>query len=307
VPIGEDGRNPFNAPLKRMKWANLYGNIQYVPEHLKAVLDIIKFRGGIEKLKLYGLAELIVAGHIVSATNSVSKPLLPLLRMYERYITDVRAWAISPPRGLVQVLASGFWHLQDHGLTDAILRVFEAMGSTTMAIDHYLQGEPDGLTEGTIARTRLATQQSLLLLPPDIELNITPVSRPCLYEGCRLTGVIFGAVVMCSIPNTYNLFKNLTQRLRSSLEDCGLEDLESMSFEVQNVILWMLVLGGIAAFDNAERPWFVLQIARIVKLSDLNWDDVEEILGTFLWFESACGTGGQLLWSEVIKHVDLKV
>jgi hypothetical protein len=52
-------RNPFNSPLKSAQWLNIYGNITYVPEHMQAVLDIIKLRGGLEKLELHGLAETI--------------------------------------------------------------------------------------------------------------------------------------------------------------------------------------------------------------------------------------------------------
>ena len=55
------GRNPFNSPLKKVQWLNVYGNITYVPEHMKAVMELLSIRGGIEKLELHGLAECIVA------------------------------------------------------------------------------------------------------------------------------------------------------------------------------------------------------------------------------------------------------
>lgn len=51
--------SPFNSPLQSAQWLNIYGNIRYVPEHMQAVLDIIKMRGGLEKLELHGLAETI--------------------------------------------------------------------------------------------------------------------------------------------------------------------------------------------------------------------------------------------------------
>jgi hypothetical protein len=51
--------NPFNSPLKKAQWLNVYGSISYVPEHMKAVMELCTIRGGIENLELYGLAELI--------------------------------------------------------------------------------------------------------------------------------------------------------------------------------------------------------------------------------------------------------
>lgn len=56
----EEKRKPFNSPLKTTQWLNVYGNIEYVPEHMKAVMDLVNLRGGIEEIKLRGLAETIV-------------------------------------------------------------------------------------------------------------------------------------------------------------------------------------------------------------------------------------------------------
>lgn len=51
----------FDSPLRKMQWLNVYGNIRNVQEHLKAVMNLINLRGGIESLELYGLAELLIA------------------------------------------------------------------------------------------------------------------------------------------------------------------------------------------------------------------------------------------------------
>ena len=60
LKVTEEKRKPFNSPLKRVQWLNVYGNIAYVPEHRKAVLDLLNIRGGLEALRLPGLAETIV-------------------------------------------------------------------------------------------------------------------------------------------------------------------------------------------------------------------------------------------------------
>ena len=57
----------------------------------------------------------------------------------------------------------------------------------------------------------------------------------------------------------------------------------------------MLILGGIAALDEAERPWFFSQLVKLVKALEINWNSVERILESFLWLESACSPGGKLL------------
>lgn len=52
--------SPFVSPLKSMQWLNVYGNIRNVHEHLKAVMDLVTLRGGVESLGLYGLAEVLI-------------------------------------------------------------------------------------------------------------------------------------------------------------------------------------------------------------------------------------------------------
>ena len=58
--VAEEKRKPFSSPLKTIQWLNVYGNIEYVPEHMKAVLDLVTLRGGIENIEMRGLAETIV-------------------------------------------------------------------------------------------------------------------------------------------------------------------------------------------------------------------------------------------------------
>lgn len=251
--------------------------------------------------------ELVTAfrGDIVFSMNSASNPIFPPLRSHETYITAVRAWATSSSRKFVQKLGSKFWNLQDHGLTDDMLQVFDAVGSLTIAIDHYLKGKPDAPTVGVIARTRTAIQKRLLLLPSDDELNIIPLLCPYLYEACRLTGLIYGIAVVFPIPKPYDMLRTLSRCLKVSIEKfeiCG-----SKSLEVQHVFLWMLMLGGIAALDKVERLWFVSQLVRLVGILRIDWDSAEEILESFLWLDSACGSGGRLLWAEVVESMDSTV
>ena len=52
-------RNPFNSPLQSLGWLNVYGNFKFVPQHTKAVADIVTMRGGLETIELHGLADII--------------------------------------------------------------------------------------------------------------------------------------------------------------------------------------------------------------------------------------------------------
>jgi len=137
-----------------------------------------------------------------------------------------------------------------------MLEVLDCMEAITIAIDYYLQGTPGGLTLGQIVRTRTGIQKRLLVLPTAKELNIntTVSSCPNIYECCRLTAMIFSIAVIYPIPNTYDVLQTLIRQLTTSLEVMGIE---SHNVDYSGVLLWILVLGGIAALGKPERSWFV--------------------------------------------------
>jgi ATP phosphoribosyltransferase len=64
INITEEKKKPFDSPLKRSEWlkvTSVYGNCTSVPEHKKALFQLITMRGGLEALKLPGLAENIIS------------------------------------------------------------------------------------------------------------------------------------------------------------------------------------------------------------------------------------------------------
>jgi hypothetical protein len=242
---------------------------------------------------------IIVSGDIISSTNSLAKPRFPPLRIHTASILSLKAWATSPPRPAIQTQASSFQSMKEYGITESMLQVLDLIGAFTLVVDCHLQGKPFGLKLGAIGRTRTAVQQRLLLLPTAEELSM-PWSlskpKPNIYECCRLTALIYSIAVVFPVPNSHSVLQELGRRF---MIEIGVLDIKTFGIELGGVLLWMLVLGGIAALDTPERHWFASQLAWIVRRLDIDdWEGVEDILGSFLWLDSACSQGGRLLWSE---------
>lgn len=66
LKVTMEKRRPFDSPLRRAQWINVYGHIKYLPEHINAVIDILNLRGGLETLQMPGLAEIIVGSALHS-------------------------------------------------------------------------------------------------------------------------------------------------------------------------------------------------------------------------------------------------
>jgi hypothetical protein len=199
-------------------------------------------------------------GDIASAMNTFSIPVLPPLRSHENYIAAVKVWASTlcrtPP---APELASAFWELRDHGITDAMLQVLDAMGALTLVFNHCLQGKPKpaGLTLGKLYKARTAIGKRLLLLPSNRELTISSGSSPNIYECYRLTGLIYGVAVVFQEPilKTYDILHTYVVRLKSAIERSDLKSSGVKIGSLSRVFLWILVLGGSAALDKPERRW----------------------------------------------------
>ncbi|PMD58679.1 uncharacterized protein K444DRAFT_630383 [Hyaloscypha bicolor E] len=60
LKVTEEKRRPFNFPLRKAQWLNIYGHIKSIFERRKAVLDLPNLRGGLETFQIPGLAKTVV-------------------------------------------------------------------------------------------------------------------------------------------------------------------------------------------------------------------------------------------------------
>lgn len=52
-------QSPFNSPLTSIQWLDVYGSISHIKAHVLAMRSLIDKRGGLEKIELQGLAEVV--------------------------------------------------------------------------------------------------------------------------------------------------------------------------------------------------------------------------------------------------------
>jgi hypothetical protein len=52
-------RSPFNSPLTSAQWLDVYGSITHIPAHTIAMRSLVSRRGGLERIELEGLAEVL--------------------------------------------------------------------------------------------------------------------------------------------------------------------------------------------------------------------------------------------------------
>lgn len=191
----------------------------------------------------------------------------------------------------------GFGRLQDIGVTWQMAEALQAGYTYVNIVKACLGGSYD---ESLLADQRNCTQYTLLSLPPSTDLP-TYTSHPTestTYEACRLATLVFSVGVIFPIPTPNTPLPRLSQQLHSVLQQPTSTGLWT-SPNARIPLIWILILGGIAATNTPQRPFFVSALAETAHRSGLSsWQDVKRILEMMLWYDLACDEAGELLWLE---------
>jgi hypothetical protein len=223
----------------------------------------------------------------------MSKPYFPQLNISTETYTSHHITMLDFP----SPLRHGFLELEPSNITDDALDVLRAMCALTIDIESYCQGAPATSDLAALIDRRNKTQHKLLSLPTYEELSPCQVSSPCFYESIRLTSLIYSLAVIFPLPPNRSTHQKLAILLKSFLAQ---PTVEIYWKEFPSLLLWCLILGGIAASSTECRNWYVLNIMALsAELRLYAWQDVANKMRRYLWLESACDVGGRELWMEV--------
>jgi hypothetical protein len=196
-------------------------------------------------------------------------------------------------------LKDGFGRLRAIGFTEELAEVFQAMNTYTSVLEAYHEGlilEPNMCK---IIDQRNLIQYRLMSLPSAVQLGDIAISRNSVYEVCRIAGIIFSVGVIFPLPGQSSPLPSLAKQLKQELENSHF-NLFQHSPDTVDVLIWILVLGGIAATGPAERIWFTQAISKYIGYAHLlQWVDLKRTLKKMLWLDTACDDAGQQLWEEV--------
>jgi hypothetical protein len=183
------------------------------------------------------------------------------------------------------------------GINNDAANVFQSMVDLTLVIDSHCRGINPITDFKVFIEKRNAIQHSLMSLPTGDELEDGEISSVCLYESIRHTAIIYSVAVTFPLPPVSGIFRKLAGSLKDILEKSKLDPCWLLC---PKTLLWMLILGGIAASETTDRAWYVQNLAALsIALNLTEWKDVAEEAENYLWLESACDAGGSSLWNEV--------
>ncbi|KIW65866.1 hypothetical protein PV04_08083 [Phialophora macrospora] len=302
-----------------------YASMEYEWQHWRALIEVVKMKGGLHTIEIPGLAFAIASFDIHTSMMFQTMPSFPLFLPSSLV---VGSWSTSQPSSPASqkssTLTSGFNFLPDLDLPEAIdlLNVLCGVRDITIAFDSFQHGEPEAPPIKIIIFARNLNQHELLTLPDlseelyseDLWHGSTPATKYqalALYEMCRLCTFVFQMTVL--LPNLHdNIDVTIpyAQRIRRCLQMATTKLSLHKDPKYHDVLLWAIIMTAWLVKGTNLYDWFVdflvdhVSAGRICRMaadpSGVSlWPRVEKILATFLWLESECLAPCATIWEEV--------
>lgn len=238
------------------------------------------------------------------ATQALTKPLHPFIAINTALIPSLRT---TPPLDHpLHDLGQAFTLLP--AFVDAIgfklLVVLRWVIQHTLAIDDYVHRRPNAPMTIQMSQQRSFVQHGLMLLTPTPTRSGHEMENP-LHRLCWLATVVFSLLVTYPIPPAAAPFHRLASDIRFWLSQPQSRDLY---VQVPTFVLWVMVMGAVAAIGSDQRHWYLRALAHMSKaMGVMDWLALRDILTTFLWYGETNDVDGLNLWQDVNRLRQLTV
>ncbi|KAL5334867.1 hypothetical protein BJX70DRAFT_344427 [Aspergillus crustosus] len=294
---------PFTAPMQRLQWLDVYGSLRTNMVHIGGLVQMVNLRGGIDKIQLPGLASVISFSDLVTSTTYLFHPVFPWIPL-EPLRKDMTMQELL---GYADIGIDHYYtHFQHLGLPRILAEIICAMNTYTGLVDGCLEGQMS-YDPCLLADRRNVIHYNLVCLPKvttEPEPNNTfyaPQPHDIRYETFRLACIVYSVGVILPLPAQSTPLTKIAELLHNTLRISNHPSIWGSS-HAQVALLWILTLGGIAAYNTPHRPWYADMLSRVVKHNEItSYDELKRCLAMIAWYPIACDKPGTDLWAEVEK------
>lgn len=184
---------------------------------------------------------------------------------------------------------------------EGLVKIFQQMRQLSGFVSASNISNKKALIASFSERVFILERQLLLLSVSDDPLT-TSAMESFINGACRNAAFIYIYVALREVPLGGHLYSTFVGRLRSALDGTGFMLVWSNTHPT--MLLWVLVIGGMAAIGRPERSWFVSQlvgVCMILKLQSLQ--GMKRILRDITWVEGLYDGLMKTLWTEIESHL----
>ncbi|EXJ70310.1 uncharacterized protein A1O5_06378 [Cladophialophora psammophila CBS 110553] len=302
----EPPRSPSQGPLNAMQGLDIYaGRLDPVNIHVLGLARMLSMRGGIDEIKVPGLAAMLSYGDLILASRSLQKPTLlfvPIGESPEHTLTTVKR--TGHPLGQ---LGSGFQTLHDllpSDFAQELYFVLLHLSTYLLAVDDYIMGRPQAQSLGILADQRNFVQHSLMSMFSSPGDSTSQHQMYSLQQATWGAGVVYSLVAVFPVPHARAPFAKLAAWIKEHLVSTSSSHNGKKWQKGAPLMLWITFMGALASTadeaSEAEKTWYISVLERLVhRMQILSWQSLKDQLLHFLWFPSTSDIDGQQLWREI--------
>ncbi|KAI1626430.1 hypothetical protein EDD37DRAFT_346759 [Exophiala viscosa] len=269
------------------------GNQKEIFDHVSGLQKLIAWRGGYHDIPPHAV-ELILSTSYMCAAMTRSLPTPPptssLARLPQNLLDEIKRSLKED----TQQMGAGILNPEvDNILYWKISQAFRDMTDVVQYREYYHEKQLQPLERELEYINAKSYQFRYAVLSAPFEPR-PPTSDK--EEACRLALLIFCFCnYQVSQPDSA-LNRTLTTQLKTALQASDLRGLWQPHHEL---LTWVLLLGAFLSAGQRERPWFVLNLARVSGVLGLkDWSDVRSVLLKYFYLDRIYARGMQASWDE---------
>ncbi|KAF2167784.1 hypothetical protein M409DRAFT_21934 [Zasmidium cellare ATCC 36951] len=267
-----------------------FGTVGVEESHGRALEWVLGRVGGLERvgMLLPGLRTGLASCDILSASAHGTHPRFPSI--WEPSIPSILL-PLQPP---ANEPTNAFTNSIPNNLPLPLSKTLTSLRHLTHALSRPTT------PPSTLITARNALQHRLLSLPSWSHLKTlgeTEGSFLATYETCRLTAILFSNAVFFPIDRAVAWRVKLLRLLREVLDRANLGGWKGTGG--WRLAVWSLVIANLTACGTGLEEYFLRALRRTLRVKGvdvLEWDDLQELLEGYLWCESVCNPGLEILW-----------
>ena len=267
---------------------------KFAQTHATGLKILVDLRGGLDKMASPDLAALVQLADLIDASRNSTVPMFAFHSFFGD--PEDRHYSATHAQMMLSRLKTGFSNtmplLPD---TKVLKAAVDAAAEATVALDHYHRMGPSQTVFADLIDLRNQAQDLVLRVPKMADALTTThkhrafnPTEALVQENVRLALLVYNNLVLYPLHPVSGLADRLARQLKMTLESTqrlcpGLWTLHP------NLLLWMLLLGGIS-IENVElrdeKAWFRTELDKLIlKMfgSKASFQDIEPCLGEFLW------------------------
>ncbi|KAH7141425.1 hypothetical protein B0J13DRAFT_556820 [Dactylonectria estremocensis] len=270
IPVAQRYIGGFSSPVRNVGGLDWVGQLQFSSAHTSMCIQLLRDRWT-RGNSLPGLLDYLQLSELYRASLNLTRPEV-----------DLRSHADVSRDALAQFGLGEPDRFQVH---DALKAVVADMRVCCQLIKQM--SDQDAEVKYFI-RLRNEMQYRLLCISTDQN------------KAELLAIMIFSYGVIFPISDPWPL-SQLTKKLY-------FEILAETAFDEARtkLLLWASAIGAIASCGGEFQGGYTLLVAKHANtLGVQGWDEAVKILDTFLWLDSACSGGGQLVWGNALVYMEI--